>query len=111
MKDLQSALDARNHDQIAEAFTTGLLTSRSTVTLLCRAISKNLARGVALLRQRGVRPVPYYAAPIAKCRSIEIFELVEQARWPLEMGGLVLLSFVPYDHLSIYRTSANFVPQ
>lgn len=103
MEDLQSALDVGNHAQIAEAFTTGLLTSRSTVTLLCRAISKNLARGV--------RPVPYYAAPIAKCRSIEIFELVEQARWPLEMGGLVLLSFVPYDHLSIYQTSANFVPQ
>lgn len=33
MEDLQSALDVGNHAQIAEAFTTGLLTSRSTVTL------------------------------------------------------------------------------
>ncbi|KAI1211529.1 ankyrin repeat-containing domain protein [Annulohypoxylon truncatum] len=92
MEDLQNALNGGDYDQVADAFKTKRLTSRSAVPLLHHAIAKSLPQAVAFLLQQGVRPVVFQISPLAKCRSIEIFELLEQAGWPIKTKGHLILT-------------------
>ncbi|KAI1759342.1 ankyrin repeat-containing domain protein [Hypoxylon sp. FL1150] len=92
MEDLQNALDTGDYDQVAEAFRTRRLTSRSAVPLLFYAVRNSLPQAVAFLLQQGVRPIIYQTNSLAKCRSVEIFELLEQAGWPIKTTGHLILT-------------------
>ncbi|KAI1384081.1 uncharacterized protein F4822DRAFT_60338 [Hypoxylon trugodes] len=94
LADLQNALDIGNYDQVTEAFQTKQLTSRSAIPLLYHAIAKSHAQDVAFLLRQGVRPMIFQTNPLAKCRSIEIFEILEQAGWPIKTKGHLILTRV-----------------
>ncbi|KAI1084834.1 hypothetical protein F5B20DRAFT_222815 [Whalleya microplaca] len=92
MEGFQNALNAGDYDRVAEAFKAKRLTTRSAVPLLYHAIAKSLPQAVAFLLQQGVRPVVFQIGPLAKCRSIAIFELLEQAGWPIKTKGHLILT-------------------
>ncbi|KAI1089760.1 hypothetical protein F5B19DRAFT_465785 [Rostrohypoxylon terebratum] len=91
MEDLQKALDVGDYGRVADAFETKRLTSRSAVPLLYHAISKSLPQAVAFLLQQGVRPIVFQIGPLTKCRSIDVFDQLEQAGWPIKAKGHLIL--------------------
>ncbi|KAI1448705.1 ankyrin repeat-containing domain protein [Annulohypoxylon stygium] len=91
MEDLQKALDAGDFNKVAEAFETKRLTSRSAVPLLHHAISNSIPQAVAFLLRQGVRPVVFQIGSLTKCRSIDVFEQLEQAGWPIKTKGHLIL--------------------